>query len=346
MATNVTLYGDISPRTAAYAVAELLKRGMPYLVLEKFGQTYPIPNNATKVAKFRRYYLSGSTGAAADGTVTSPWAVPLATTPLVEGVTPSGRKLLNTDYTVTLAQYGDYATITDVILDTHEDRVLQQMTEVLGESAAITIEAIRYNVLKAGTNVFYSNGAARTSVNTPINIDVQRQVTTGLTRQNAKKITQIVKSTPDFRMEPIEAAYIGLFHPDCETDIRKMAGFIPTKQYGTVTPWENEIGAVEQVRYLSSTVFAPFPDAGTTKGAMRSTTGTNADVYPILYVGRDSYGIVPLKGKDSLTPMVVNPKPAPGDPLAQRGTVGWKAYQAAVILNDAWFARLEVAATL
>ena len=32
-----TNYGDISPRTAAYAEKELLKRGLPYLVLEKFG---------------------------------------------------------------------------------------------------------------------------------------------------------------------------------------------------------------------------------------------------------------------------------------------------------------------
>jgi N4-gp56 family major capsid protein len=346
MASNVTTYGDISPRTAAFAVAELLKRGLPYLCLEKFGQSYPIPNNATRVAKFRRYYLSGATGAAGSGDPTSAFNVPLATTPLLEGVTPSGRKLLNTDYTVTLNQYGDYATITDVIADTHEDRVLQQMTEVLGESAAQTVEALRYNVLKAGTNVFYSNGTARASVNTPINIDVQRQVTTGLTRQNAKKHTNIVKSTADFRMEPVEAAYVGLFHPDCETDIRKMTGFIPTKQYGTVTPWENEIGAVEQVRYLSSTVFAPFVDAGGAKGAMRSTSGTSADVYPILYLARDAFGIVPLKGKDSIVPMVVNPKPAPGDPLAQRGTVGWKLYTSTVILNDAWMARCEVSATL
>lgn len=346
---NVTQYGDISPRTAAYAVAELLKRGMPYLVLEKFGQTYPIPSNSTKVAKFRRYFLSGSTGAAADGNAANPWGVPLAIAPLAEGVTPAGKNLSNQDYTVTLQQYGDFATITDVIMDTHEDRVLQQMTEVLGEQAAITIETVRFNVLKAGTNVFWSNGGVRTAVNTPITLDLQRQVTTGLNRQNAKFITQVVKSTPDFRTEPVEAAYIGLVHPDLETDIRKMGGFIPTKQYGTVTPFENEIGAVERVRYLSSTVFAPFTDAGGAKAGsgttMRSTLGTSADVYPILYIARDAYGIVPLKGKDSLTPMVVNPKPAPGDPLAQRGTVGWKAYQAAVILNDAWMARCEVAAT-
>lgn len=341
----VTSYGDISPRVAAYAVSQLLKRGMPYLVIEKFGQTYPIPNNSTKVAKFRRYFILGATGAAGDGVPTEAFNVPTSTTPLMEGVTPSGKQLSSVDYTVTLVQYGDFLTITDVVLDTAEDQVLQQATEALGESAAVTIETIRFNVLKAGLNVFWANGTARNQVNTPISLAMQRRITTALNRQNARKITQVVKSTPDFRTEPVEAAYVALVHPDLETDVRNMTGFIPTKQYGTVTPWEMEIGAVEQVRYLSSTVFQPWADAGGTAGAMRSTSGTNADVYPVLFIGRDAYGIVPLKGKDSLVPMVVNPKPAPGDPLAQRGTIGWKAMTTAVILNDAWMARLEVAAT-
>lgn len=344
MASTV-LYGDISPRVAAYAVTQLLKRGTPYLVIEKFGQTYPIPTNSTKVAKFRRYFLAGATGAGGPGDPTQAFSVPLATSPLVEGVTPTGRKLANQDYTVTLAQYGDFITITDVVFDTAEDQVLNQATEALGESAAQTIETIRFNVLKAGLNVFYANGGARNAVNTVITLALQRAITTALLRQNAKKITNVVKSTPDFRTEPVEAAFIGLHHPDLDSDIRNMTGFIPTKQYGTVTPFENETGAVEQVRYLNSTVFAPWVDAGGAKGSMRSTSGVNADVYPVLYLARDAFGIVPLKGKDSLVPMVVNPKPAPGDPLAQRGTIGWKAMTACVILNDAWMARLEVAAT-
>ena len=33
----VNVYGDVSPRTAAYASVEFLKRGMPYLLIEKFG---------------------------------------------------------------------------------------------------------------------------------------------------------------------------------------------------------------------------------------------------------------------------------------------------------------------
>lgn len=348
MAT-IQSYGDISPRTAAYAVTQLLKRGVPYLVIEKFGQTYPIPQNHSLTAKFRRYFLQGSTGSAGNGT--GAFFVPLALTPLVEGVTPSGNKLANQDYTVTLQQYGDYITISDVIMDTHEDPVLQQATDILGEQAAQTVETLRYNVLKAGVNVFRVGAAgalvaSRPLVNGPITLANQRSVTTSITRQNGRPITKIVKSTPDFRTEPVEAAFIGLHHPDLETDIRNMTGFIPTKQYGTTTPWENETGAVERVRYLSSTIFAPFPDAGAAGSTYRSTTGSNYDVYPILYLARDAFGIVPLKGKDSITPMVVNPKPAPGDPLGQRGTVGWKTYTATVILQDAWMCRLEVACSL
>ena len=55
--------------------------------------------------------------------------------------------------------------------------------------------------------------------------------------------------------------------------------------------------------------------------------------------------IVPLKGHSSMTPMVVNPKPAAGDPLGQRGTVGWKLWTATVILQEAFMVRLEVGAT-
>jgi len=342
---QVTGYGDISPAVAAYSVVRMLKRAMPYLHLEKFGQVYPLPTNSTQTAKFRRYFLVGATGAAGSGS--GNFFIPIATTPLTEGVTPSGNKLANVDYTVTLAQYGDYITITDVVMDTHTDQVLQAATDVLGESAAVTVETLRYNVLKAGTNVFYANAVAgRANVVTPISLADQRRVTTALNRQNAKKITQVVASTADYNTKSVEASYMAVCHPDLETDVRTMAGFKPVADYGPhTTPFEGEIGSIEQVRYLCSTVLFPFADAGGAKGLMRSTSGTSADVYPILFFARDAFGIVPLKGKSAMTPMVVNPKPAAGDPLAQRGTVGWKLYTATVILQDAFMARLESAAT-
>ena len=346
-------YGDISPAVAAYSVVRMLKRAMPYLQLEKFGQTYPLPTNSTNTAKFRRYYLLGASGAAGpnNGAGTngagSPFNIPVATQPLIEGVTPSGSTLANTDYTVTLQQYGDYITITDVIEDIHTDNVLQQATDILGESAALTVETLRFNVLKAGTNVFYAGSvASRNLITTAITLTDQRKVTTALNRQNAKKITSVVGSTADFNTKSVEASFMAVCHPDLESDLRGMTGFKVVADYGPhTTPFEGEIGSCEQVRYLLSTVIAPWPDAGGAKGTLRSTGGTSADVYPVLIFARDAFGIVPLKGKSSMTPMVVNPKPAPGDPLGQRGTVGWKLWTSTVILQDAFMARLEVGAT-
>jgi len=345
----VTSYGDISPAVAAYSVVRMLKRAMPYLHLEKFGQTYPLPTNSTQTAKFRRYFLSGAGGSAGTQSGGSAFYIPLATTPLIEGVTPAGSRLANQDYTVTLNQYGDFVTITDVVIDTHTDPVLQQATDILGEQAAVTVETLRFNVLKAGTNVFYANSAAdRAHLANAISLSDQRRVTTGLNRQNAKKISQVVASSADFNTKSVEASYMAVCHPDLETDIRSMTGFKPVADYGPhTTPFEGEIGSVEQVRYLTSTVIAPWADAATNTavGSFRSTASSHPDVYPVLVFGRDAFGIVPLKGKSSMTPMVVNPKPAPGDPLAQRGTVGWKLWTATVILQEAFMARLEVLCT-
>jgi len=341
-------YGDISPAVAAWATVRMLKRALPLLVFEKFGQVYPLPTNSTQTAKFRRYFLSGATGSAGSGS--GEFYTPLALTPLVEGVTPEGRSLANQDYTVQLAQYGDYVTITDVVDDTHPDNILAEATDVLGENAAETVETLRYNVLKAGTNVFYANNVAgRTTVATAISRTDQRRVTTALNRQNAKKITSIVASRPDYGTASVEAGYVAVVHPDCESDIRGMTGFKAVADYGPHTsPWEGEIGSVEQVRYIATTVAKPFLAGGVvvaTAPTMRSNGGVNVDVYPVLFFARDAFGIVPLKGKSSMTPMVVNPKPGPGDPLGQRGTVGWKLWTATVILQEAFMARLEVCAT-
>ena len=326
-----TTYGDISPRTAAYAIAELLKRAMPYLCIEKFGQAYPIPERNSKVAKFRRYN-----------------ALALATTPLVEGVTPTGKTLTSTDVTATLQQYGDFVEISDVIADTHEDPVFQQAQQILAEQAAQTIETVRFNILKAGTNVFYPGAiTSRATVNDAISLTMQRKITRTLKRQNARHISSVIRSTPDYGTQNVEASFIALCHSDCENDIRGMTGFINTKDYGTITPWENEIGSVEDVRYVRSTIFTPWLAAGASVGAtgMIADDDTNIDVYPILYVSADAYGVVPLKGLKSITPTVINPTPSKSDPLGQRGYVSWKSMQTAAILNDAWMVRAEVGAT-
>ena len=317
----------------AYIAGKALVRALPYLIFEKFGQGYPVPTNSTRTIKFRRYE-------------------PLDNTPkeLMEGVTPTGQKLTYTELEADLKQYGDLLIMSDVLLDTDDSRAMEEASTLIGEQAAQVVENIRINTLLGGSNVEYANGTSRGEVNTPISLGFQRRVTRKLKNQLARFHTEAIASTPRFYTESVLPCYVAVCHPDCEGDIRGMVGFKDAVDYGTQLPWENEIGACENVRYVFTTMMPIFADEGgdVTNAAgnrMLSTGGTKADVYPILFLAKDSYGLVPLKGKDSLTPMIQNPTPTPSDPLAQRAYVAWKTMQTCVILNQAWIVRGEVAAT-
>ena len=98
---------------------------------------------------------------------------------------------------------------------------------------------------------------------------------------------------------------------------------------------------------MLTSMFTPFPDAGAAGATMIATTNAAAavDVYPIIILSPDAWGTVPLRGANSGQIMVVNPKPAHGDPAGQRGSLAWKNWHAAVILDDDRMARLETAAT-
>ena len=326
--TNST--GSISQRTLVFAAREMLKHAMPVMVIEKFAKNITMPKNKNTTAKFRR-----------------PQVLTAKTTPLTEGVTPSVSSFNYEDVQVTIKQYGDVIDITDVIEDTHEDPVLRDMTVQAGENIGRTLEALRWGVLRAGTSVYYANGGARNAVNTAISINKQRAVVRYLKAQKAKKITRILSGSTDINTTPIEAAYVAICHTDCEADIRGLAGFVPVAEYGSRQPLcEEELGSVEDVRYITSPDLDKFADAGGAKGSMFSTTGTSADVYPIVYMGQEAFGNVALRGYGSISPSIIPPgRPDKSDPLGQRGFVGWKTWFAAIRLNETWMCRLEVAVT-
>lgn len=326
-------YGDISPRTAAYASAMLLERAEPFMCMARFGQQHPIPANNTLSIKWRRY----------NGFVPN-------TNPLSEGVTPAPDSLSHTDVNATLQQYGRYVRITDVIEDTHEDPVLTQHTEIMGELAGQTAELVVYNVLKAGTNQLFSGGTSRATVNAAITTTVLNRAIRQLKRQNAKMMSKMLAGTDKVGTAPIRPAFVAFCHPDVQTDIEALTGFKTPSEYGTYNMLaDNEFGSYKEIRFFGSTLYAPFLAAATTTGSgstfmTNGGTGTGVpDVYPMVICGADSYGVVSLAGNRSVTPMVSNPKVSESDPLAQRGSVGFKMYGTAAILNDAWMVRIETA---
>lgn len=346
----MTTYGAISPRTAAYIVKDLLDRGTPLFVFDKFGMTKPLPKKTGKTMKFRRYFLASS---AFTNNLFNPYEYyeqdgagdifNVATHQLQEGVTPSSVDLESEDIEVSIEQYGLWTPTTDVIEDLHEDPVLREAVDNIGEAAAFLAEQIRFNALVGGLNVFYSGGTTRATTDEVMTLNLQRRVVRSLKRNLGKPITSVTKSTADYGTEAIAASYIAVCHTDLESDIRNMDGFVPVEKYGTGSAFEGEIGKVESVRYITSTVVRDLGAEGSTTTAGMLNDGTNCYVYPILIFAANAYAVIPLKGGNSMVPMVLNPGvPREGDPLGQRGSVGVKFYHACKIMQDAWLARVEV----
>ena len=332
MADNRTLSSNpgISQRTTTWAAQEMLAKTTPVAVLDKFGMNRPMPKNKGVNIKFRRVRVFAA-----------------ATTPLVEGVTPSSTQFRYEDVSGTIKQYGQVVEITDVIEDTHEDPVLKDASAECGDNIVRTMEALAWGVLKAGTSVFYANGTQRTDVNSIITLNKLRSVVKTLKRQKAKMITTVLSSSVDYGTRAVEAGYVAVCHTDVEPDIRGLAGFTPTSEYGTrKTVHENEFGTVENIRFVTSPDLDPVLDAGGTAATNTtvSTSGTSSDIYPILIFGKDAYGFVPLRGNGAVDPSIIPVgQKTKDDPLGQRGYVGWKSWFLCLILNQTWMTRLEVA---
>jgi len=330
-------YGDLGVQAGVYAETRMLEHAGPILVLNKLGDHKPMPKNASQVIRFRR-----------------PQVLPLATTALTEGVRPNGVDFRYTRFNVPLQQYGSWAPITDVVVDLHEDPVGADMSKMMGEQAAETIERVAYGTLIAGTNVLWANGGARAAVNTFLSLSHIRQAVRTLMAARAKKITSILSGSTMINTTPVEAAYVAICHTDIIASVRNIPGFVPVAEYGQrKLLCDEEVGSIEDVRFIASPLFNSWASAGGARGSGAteciSTNGTAADVYPVIFLGQNAFGHIALKGNHeaggAIKPMLRNPgTPTFGDELGQQGSVSWKTYYTCAILNDLWMLRYEVAA--
>ncbi len=331
MSYQGTTYSDISPRTNVYAVAKMLATAQNQLVLEQFAKQEKMPKNKTQTIKWRR-----------------PVLFDVSATTLTEGVTPAPQVFEYEDVYTSISQYGAYVPFTDVIQDTHEDPVLNDISKNCGMQAAATKELIIWNAIVAGNNVIYANGSTRTDVNTPITLEDIRAARQELELNRANKVTSRIPASSDIATEPVNASFVLYGHKALDRDFREMDSFVPVERYSNFNVIsEHEIGKVEECRIILTTHAIPFYGAGSaTPNGMHSRDAAAVDVYASVMFGEEAFACVPLKGRESVEMAITNPKMGtPGDELGQRGSVAWKFWYAAKILNDNWLVRIESGAT-
>jgi len=325
MATTTT--SQVAPGIQAFYDRNLLSRAQPNDVHGRFGQKRPIALRSGNQIKFRRYSQLAA-----------------ATTALVEGVTPSGSSLSVTDITTSLAQYGDYITLSDMVSLTNQDPVVTEATDVLGDQAGTTIDQIRRDVLVAGTNVAYANAAATrlATIQALTTADLDKAIRS-LKTQNAKYMKEGIPPSDGVGTGAVRKAFVGITHPDVEYGLETLTGFKPVSDYPSqMGVMEDEIGSYKNIRFVTSTNSKIFADAttATTAGFKVSGSGKN-DVYATLIIAAEAYGVSPLAGNALQTYVKALGSAGSADPLEQRSTVGWKATTCTTILNQAWMVRLE-----
>lgn len=300
----------------------LLYRAIPLFVHTRWAQVRDIPRKAgTLTIKFRRY---GNLSA--------------ATTPLTEGITPTGSQLSVTDITATVAQYGDFITVSDVLDFESQDPVLMEAAEILGDQMGDTLDQLTRDIINAGTNVYYagSGHTLRTQVAAGelITLVLVQKAVRLLANNKTRKMTKMVNATTGYGTSPLNASYVGIVHPNTTYDLKGISTWVSVEKYASTGGiMEGEVGKLDEVRFVESTNAKVFTGGG----------AAGIDVYSTLIFGSDAYGTTRISGE--AVKNIVKPLGSAGtaDPLDQRATSGWKATFVAKILNDAFMVRLECA---
>ena len=303
--TQTTAAAGLSPEMKTFYDMTLIDEAQGNLVHDQFGQKRPIPPNGGKTIEFRKFA-----------------SLAKATTPLTEGVTPSGNKLTVSTVTATVSQYGDYITQSDVLELTALDNTILEAAKLLGRQAGVTLDTVVRNVLQSGTNVTYCPKVAdgvESAVTSRSGLDNTCQLT-------VKVIQQVVAKLRAQNAPTIGGKYVAIIHPYVAYDLMRDPEWVDAHKYAQPDNlYEGEIGEVAGVRFVQTSEAKIYPGG----------------VFGTLIFGDGAYGVTEITGGGLQT--IVKQKGSAGtaDPLDQRSSVGWKAMKTAELLVPQYLVRVE-----
>lgn len=317
----VQTYATLTAEQRTVYIAKTLKRLIPYLPLLKDAMTETIGSNTGTTVQWRKW-----------------GALPAATAALTEGVPPSEGSLTVTATTATLAQYGAFQKISDLLIRAGIDPAMSNVMDVEGEQAGLSVHSLTVTELAASSSVQYAATAtSRVTVAAGMNF------TTAEVRKAVRTLEKNkVPRFPDGR-------YHGSVTPSQKYDLKADAavgGWLDVMRYAGPSAFlSGTLGEVEGVNFDVTTENPIFTGAG----------ATGIDVHAALIWGPNAYGAVDLTtmtvgGLNAQTnetgiDIMVVPANTPSkiDPLQQYGVAGWKVAYVAKVLDNLRILRLESA---
>ena len=284
--TNMTASTGLTPGMQTYYNRELLRTFEPELVHLQFGDEHRMPENSGLVMNMRKI-------------------IPLEanTNTLSEGEPGESVMLTETEVTVKLEQYGEYARCTDKLDLSHLDMNILRKTKLFGDAGARSIDAVLREELATCTNVIYAGG--KTS----------RSALTSADKLTTKELRKAVRKLKKAHAQTFGGYYIAIVGPDTFYDLQDDETFVAVSRYqDKEAVYTGEIGRLFGCRIVETTEAKVFEGAG----------ASGADVASVIVLGQYAYGYTSFKGAKPR--VIVKPAGSAGtsDPLDQISTVGWK----------------------
>lgn len=284
--TNMTTSSALSAGMQIYYNRELLRTFEPNLVHLQFGDEHRMPPHSGLVMNMRKL-------------------IPLETNTkaLSEGDPGESVMLAETEVTVQLQQYGEYARCTDKLDLTHLDMDIMRRTKLFGDAGARSIDAVVREELAKCANVIYAGGKA------------SRAELTAADKLTSRELRKAVKTLKKNHAQTFGGYFVAIIGPDTMYDLQEDEAFVKVSQYqDKENIYTGEVGRLFGVRLVETTEAKIFEGAGT----------DGADVASVIVLGQYAYGVTSLKGAKPR--VIVKPAGSAGtaDPLDQISTVGWK----------------------
>ena len=284
--TNMTTSSALSAGMQTYYNRELLRTFEPNLVHLQFGDEHRMPPHSGLVMNMRKL-------------------IPLETNTkaLSEGDPGESVMLAETEVTVQLQQYGEYARCTYKLDLTHLDMDIMRRTKLFGDAGARSIDAVVREELAKCANVIYAGGKA------------SRAELTAADKLTSRELRKAVKTLKKNHAQTFDGYFVAIIGPDTMYDLQEDEAFVKVSQYqDKENIYTGEVGRLFGVRLVETTEAKIFEGAG----------ASGADVASVIVLGQYAYGVTSLKGAKPR--VIVKPAGSAGtaDPLDQISTVGWK----------------------
>lgn len=337
------VFGTMDQRIDRFA-GQILKRVEPRECLVKTGRQIKMPQNKSDTYVALRYvpYNATTTNSNllypnADGDRGN---VLVQANQIQEGVTPTPDSLSSEEVSCVMQQFGCLYGYSDKVAKLHSEDIPPQMVKQVADRVAMVNEMICYGVIRGSTNTFFGgDGTTIGTVNGPITLNFIRRIVRSLEANGAEPVNQMLGAGPDYATSPVEGGYFAYCHTNLSPDIRDLPGFTKAVEYASGKPLPYELGAVENVRFITSPHLPELQNAGAsiTGTGLTSTTGSVADVYPLIVMGDNFYSQITVRGLDSIEPTILDVgRKEKADPLGQRGYVGTSWWKQAMIENQGW----------